>query len=274
MARRRGQVVGIVPTMGALHEGHLSLVRAARRSSSFVVASVFVNPTQFGPNEDLAKYPRDLDGDARKLASVGVDALFAPSPGEMYLEGDDTRVRVGKVAAPLEGAHRPGHFEGVATVVAKLLSLTGPCVALFGRKDYQQLLVIRRMVSDLFLPVTVVAHPIVREADGLAMSSRNAYLSTDERSRALSIVRGLAAAARSFAGGERKAGELAEEARRPIAAVASSIDYVEVRDASSLAPVDEVTSSGAVLLVACRIGSTRLIDNLVFGEDPPPLGGV
>jgi pantoate--beta-alanine ligase len=259
--------------MGALHDGHLSLARAAGREAEFVVASVFVNPTQFGPGEDFTRYPRDLENDTRKLASAGVSAVFAPDAGDMYPSGDDTRVRVGAVAAPLEGAHRPGHFEGVATVVAKLFGLVGPCTALFGRKDYQQLLVVRRMAADLFLPVKVVAHPIVRDHDGLALSSRNAYLSAEERSRALAIVRGLDAAARAFAAGQRDPGALRDEVLAPVSAAATSVDYVELRDPDTLAPVGALDAAHgrAVLLVACRIGSTRLIDNLVLGEDPPPL---
>src|SRR5579884_3842310 len=199
-SRRR---VAFVPTMGALHAGHLALVAEAKRRAPFVLVSIYVNPTQFGPGEDFARYPRDLEGDVRKVASAGADAVFAPDSGEMYPPGEQTRVRVGPLAEPLCGAFRPGHFEGVATVVAKLLGVVGPCVAVFGRKDYQQLLVIRRVVRDLFMPVEVVGHPIVREPDGLAMSSRNAYLSTDERARALALARGLDAAARLFAAGER-----------------------------------------------------------------------
>lgn len=272
-ARRRGEIIGFVPTMGALHAGHLALVEEARRRAAVVVVSVFVNPTQFGPHEDFARYPRDLEGDVRKLAGVGADLVFAPEAAQMYPEGDDTRVRVGGVAAPLEGAHRPGHFEGVATVVAKLFGIVGECVAVFGRKDYQQLLVIRRMARDLFVPVEIVGHPIVRERDGLAMSSRNRYLSADERTRALAIVRGLDAAARRFAGGERRARELERVAREPIEAAASSIDYVELRDADTLLPIDGDVPARAVLVVACRVGTTRLIDNLVLGEDAPPLPG-
>jgi pantoate--beta-alanine ligase len=270
-ARGSGARVGLVPTMGALHAGHLALAREARARASFVAASIFVNPTQFGPTEDFTRYPRDLDGDVAKLGSVGVDLVFAPAPDAMYPPGDDTRVRPGAVAAPLEGTHRPGHFEGVATVVTKLFGAIGPCVAVFGRKDYQQLLVVRRIVRDLLLPVEIVGHPIVREADGLALSSRNAYLSADERTRALSIVRGLDAACRRFASGERDARALERLARSSIEPAASSIDYVEARDADTLAPLDSVATR-AVLAVACRIGSTRLIDNVVLGEDAPPLG--
>ncbi|RYE88758.1 MAG: pantoate--beta-alanine ligase, partial [Myxococcales bacterium] len=202
-ARAAGQRVALVPTMGALHEGHLDLARAARRHAQFVVASIFVNPTQFGPNEDFARYPRDLAGDGAKLGSAGVDLLFAPTHEAMYPPGEQMRVRPGAIAGPLCGEHRPGHFEGVATVVTKLLVATGPCVALFGRKDYQQLQVIRRLVTDLLLPAEIVGVPTVREPDGLAMSSRNAYLSAEDRSRALALVRGLQAADALFRAGER-----------------------------------------------------------------------
>ena len=269
-ARSRGAGVGLVPTMGALHAGHLALVGHARQRAQLVVTSVFVNPTQFGPGEDFTRYPRDFDGDVRKLASAGVDLVFAPAPEEMYPPGDDTRVRVGALTAPLEGLHRPGHFDGVTTVVAKLFTAIGPCVAVFGRKDYQQLIVVRRMARDLLAPVEILAHPIVREPDGLAMSSRNAYLSAEERARALALVRGLDAAARRFAAGERGARDLERMARAPVETVATSIDYVEVRDADTLAPLD-VVGARAVLAIACRVGTTRLIDNVVLGEDAPPL---
>jgi pantoate--beta-alanine ligase len=269
-ARARGLRVGLVPTMGALHAGHLALVRHARQRAELVVTSIFVNPTQFGPGEDFTRYPRDLDGDLRKLAPAGADLVFAPAPEELYAPGDDTRVHVGALTAPLEGAHRPGHFDGVATVVAKLFAAVGPCVAVFGRKDYQQLLVVRRMARDLLAPVEIIGHPIVREPDGLAMSSRNAYLSTEERARALAIVRGLDAAARQFASGERDARELERLTRASIEAVATSIDYVEARDADTLAPLTAIDVR-AVLAVACRVGTTRLIDNVVLGEDPRPL---
>ena len=270
-ARAAGQVVAFVPTMGALHSGHLALVTEARRRASRVVVSVFVNPTQFGPSEDFARYPRNLEADMAKLAPLGVDFVFAPSVEDVYLPGDETRVRPGPLAAPLEGAYRPGHFEGVATVVAKLFGIIGPCAAIFGRKDYQQLLVVRRMVSDLFLPIDVVGHPIVRESDGLAMSSRNVYLSSEERARALAIVGGLDAAAVAFAGGERSARKLEQVAREPIARATASIDYVEARDADTLASIEGDVGGRAVLAIACRIGTTRLIDNVVLGEDARPL---
>jgi pantoate--beta-alanine ligase len=258
--------------MGALHDGHLALVREAFGHATFVVVSIFVNPAQFAPTEDLGRYPRDLPGDVAKLAAAGANLVFAPEPAVMYPPGDDTRVRVGRVGAPLEGERRPGHFEGVATVVTKLFAAVGPCVAVFGRKDYQQLLVVRRLVRDLLLPVEVIGHPIVRERDGLAMSSRNAYLSGDERARALSIVRGLDAAARAFARGERRRSEIEHLVRASIEPAATSIDYVEARDAEGLDALGETLAERAALLVACRVGTTRLIDNVVLGEDPAPLG--
>ena len=273
-ARGQGRRVGLVPTMGALHAGHLSLAREARLRAPFVVASIFVNPTQFGPGEDLSRYPRDLEGDMAKLATVGVDAVFAPEPQELYPVGEETRVRVGALAEPLCGRTRPGHFEGVATIVAKLFALVGPAVAVFGKKDYQQLLVIRRMARDLFLPVEVVGQATVREPDGLAMSSRNAYLSAAERQKALALVRGLDAASGAFAAGERRPRELERLARLPVEDVASSIDYVEARDADSLASLDGSAAPRTVLAIACRIGSTRLIDNVVLGEDPAPLAAI
>jgi pantoate--beta-alanine ligase len=274
-ARAKGLRVGLVPTMGALHEGHLALAREARKHADFVVVSIFVNPTQFGPNEDFARYPRDLDGDVAKLGAVGVDLVFAPETTEMYPPGDETRVRVGPLAAHLCGPHRPGHFEGVATVVTKLYAIAGPSTAVFGKKDYQQLAILRRIATDLFLPVKVVGHPIIREADGLAMSSRNAYLSAEERKRALALSRGLSSAARAFAGGERHAGTLRKLAHAEVEAAATSIDYVTLADADAIVPIDDgvrlASDARAVLAIACRIGGTRLIDNVVLGEDPAPV---
>jgi pantoate--beta-alanine ligase len=267
-ARSSGHAVAFVPTMGALHDGHLSLVRAARAHGDFVLVSIFVNPTQFGPNEDFSRYPRDLEDDANKLTPLGLSAIFAPEPLAMYPKGEETRVRVGALAEPLCGKFRPGHFEGVATVVAKLFAIVGPCSAIFGRKDYQQLAIIRRMTTDLFLPVNVVGEPIVREKDGLAMSSRNAYLSADERSRALSLSRALRAASAAFEGGERSAGKIEALARAEVEKGASSIDYVSVVDADSL-ETHETIGARALVAVACRVGKTRLIDNFVIGEDDP-----
>ena len=272
-ARARGERVGLVPTMGALHAGHVALVEDARRRASFVAVSVFVNPTQFGPNEDYARYPRVLEADCDQCERAGAGVVFAPPPEAMYPPGDETRVRVGATAGPLCGAHRPGHFEGVATVVAKLFALTGPCVAVFGRKDYQQLAVIRRFTRDLFLPVEVVGMRTVREPDGLAMSSRNAYLSAEQRAAALAIPRGLSRATAAFARGERDAGALVALAREEIARVATSIDYVDVADPDTVqvfAPGARV-GDRALLAVAVRLGGARLIDNVVMGEDPAPI---
>lgn len=271
-ARANGHRVGFVPTMGALHDGHLALVAAARRAS-FVVVSIFVNPTQFGPSEDLARYPRTLEADCARCADAGVDVVFAP-PGEaMYVAGEETRVHVGEVATALCGAHRPGHFEGVCTVVAKLFTLVGPSLAVFGRKDYQQFRVIERMVRDLFLPVELVGLSTVREADGLALSSRNRYLSQDERARALGLARGLSLAVAAFEAGERNAGRLRGLALGEVTRVATSVDYVTVADADTVVPLDDRDTIPArtLVAVAARLGATRLIDNVVLGEDPAPL---
>jgi pantoate--beta-alanine ligase len=268
-ARSRGSRVGFVPTMGALHEGHLSLVREAKKRSDVVAASVFVNPTQFGPNEDYSRYPRDLDGDANKLASAGADLVFCPETAAMYPKGEQTRVRVGSLAEPLCGAFRKGHFEGVATIVTKLFALTGPSVAVFGRKDYQQLCIVRRLVTDLMLPIEIVGHPIVREADGLAMSSRNAYLSEAERERALALSRGLRRAHQAFSRGERNPRALEDAAREDVERAADRTDYVSVLGADDLEPLSTV-GDRALIAIACHIGKTRLIDNMVLGEDPSP----
>jgi pantoate--beta-alanine ligase len=278
VARARGERVGLVPTMGALHAGHLSLIAEARRLAgrggpAFVVATVFVNPTQFGPGEDFARYPRALERDAELCAGAGASGVFAPEVAAMYPPGEETRVRVGPTAAPLCGAYRPGHFEGVATIVTKLLALAGPCVAVFGRKDYQQLQVIRRVARDLFLPAEIAGARTVREADGLAMSSRNAYLSPDDRRRAAEIPRALVEAWRAFARGERRAGALAGPARARLAPVADRIDYVDVADADTLRVLgpDEPAGERALVALAVRIGQARLIDNMVLGEDAPPV---
>ncbi|AUX39758.1 pantoate--beta-alanine ligase [Sorangium cellulosum] len=272
-ARAAGRRVGLVPTMGALHQGHLALIAEAKRSADFIAVTVFVNPTQFGAGEDLARYPRTLERDLDGCAEAGAAGVFAPEVAAMYPPGDETRVRVGATAAPLCGAHRPGHFEGVATVVAKLFALAGPCVAVFGRKDYQQLQVIRRMTADLFLPVELVGMKTVREPDGLAMSSRNAYLSPEQRSAARAIPLALTEACRAFARGERRAKALLEPARARLATVASSIDYVDLADPETLAIQSEGAAVGerALLAVAVRLGTARLIDNVVLGEDAPPI---
>jgi pantoate--beta-alanine ligase len=253
--------IALVPTMGALHAGHLSLVEIARRHADKVVASVFVNPTQFDRADDFARYPRDLERDGALLASAGVDVLFAPDADEMYPPGAQTVVSVDRLSEPLCGAHRPGHFRGVATVVLKLFHVVQPHVAVFGEKDWQQLALIRRMVRDLHVDIDVVGAPIVREADGLAMSSRNRHLDPLERTAALCLVRALAAAEACVAAGERDAAALVAAANAAIAREPRARpEYVAVVDAGSLEPVAEVAAP-AVLALAVWIGSTRLIDN-------------
>lgn len=263
--RREGLSVGFVPTMGALHDGHLSLIRAAGRRCDRVLASIFVNPLQFDAGEDLDRYPRDLDGDVAQLASASCDAVFTTTPDEMYPDGFSTYVTEDALARTLEGESRPTHFRGVLTVVCKLFHLARPDVAFFGQKDAQQALLIRRMVRDLNFPLEVSIEPIVREEDGLAMSSRNAFLDADQRKRARSLSRGLEAAAAEFGAGERDAEVLRAAAWGVVAGTEGiDVDYVEVRDATSLAPIDRVAER-ALLLVAARVGRTRLIDNEVLG---------
>jgi len=263
--RRDGRRIAVVPTMGALHEGHLALLRAARGQADVVILTIFVNPTQFGPNEDLGKYPRDEAGDLKKAQRAGIDLAFCPEPAAMYLPGAQTFVEVRELSQPLCGASRPGHFAGVATVVAKLFHITQPHVAVFGEKDYQQLAIIRRMARDLDFAVEITSVPIVREADGLAMSSRNAYLSPEQRYAARSLSAGLAAAEHAFAGGERRAAALIAAARAPIEAAAETrIDYAELRDAEELTAITDVERP-AVLALAVFVGTTRLIDNRVLG---------
>ncbi|MDF3067225.1 MAG: panC [Polyangiaceae bacterium] len=270
--RSRGERLGFVPTMGALHAGHLRLVEAARRHADRVAVSIFVNPTQFGPNEDFSKYPRTLERDVALLAGVGADLVLSPSADEMYPAGDTTRVRVGELSEHFCGPFRPGHFEGVATVVTKLFAIAGPCTALFGRKDFQQLKIIERLARDLRLPVTVVGEPTVRDADGLALSSRNAYLSADERSRALAIPRALAGAAERFDAGVRRAAELIEPVRAALSAAGLRPDYADIADPERLFPfaLDATVGERALIALAAFCGTTRLIDNLVLGEDPAP----
>ena len=262
--RRDGRKIALVPTMGFLHEGHLSLLREGRRRSDVLVLSLFVNPTQFGPNEDLARYPRDLEGDLAKARACGVDFVFAPTPDEMYPPGYQTYVDVRALSQGLCGDRRPGHFAGVASVVAKLFHLVRPHVAIFGEKDYQQLAVIRRMVRDLDLGVEVVGMPIVRESDGLAMSSRNAYLSPDERQQALSLSRSLRRAEELVRDGVRQVKRICDAVRAVISEAPSArIDYVELRDAETLAEIDQIDRA-AVLALAVFIGKTRLLDNRVL----------
>jgi pantoate--beta-alanine ligase len=262
--------VGLVPTMGALHEGHLALLERARAECATVVMSLFVNPTQFAPGEDLRSYPRSEDGDARLAAAAGVDVVFAPAAPEMYPDGFATTVHVAGVSEHLEGAARgSSHFDGVATVVAKLLNIVGPQVAYFGQKDAQQALVIRRLVRDLDMPVLIEVCPTVRAGDGLALSSRNAYLSDSERVRATALQRGLAAAAAVIAAGERDADAALTPAREELAAAEIETEYLEISDPETLAPVARI--EGPVLIaVAARVGGARLIDNVIAtpGQEP------
>ncbi|WP_309606258.1 pantoate--beta-alanine ligase [Phenylobacterium sp.] len=264
-ARQNMGRLGLVPTMGYLHAGHLSLVARARAECPAVAASIFVNPTQFGPNEDLSRYPRDLPRDLELLEAAGVDLVFAPEPSEMYPPGFDTQVRVGGITEVLEGAARPGHFSGVATVVVKLLNIIQPTLAYFGQKDAQQCVVIRKLARDLDLPVDVVIAPTVREADGLALSSRNRYLTPPQRAVAPAIFQGLSAAQRLFDAGERD-GEILRQAIRAVIAAQPDlkVDYVSVADPETLRALPTVQQQ-ALASVAARLGATRLIDNLILG---------
>jgi pantoate--beta-alanine ligase len=265
--RALGRRIGFVPTMGFLHEGHLRLVDEARRRADAVAMSIFVNPLQFGPAEDLSRYPRDLDRDRELAASRGVDCLFVPDAAVMYPPGSDTRVVPGEAASRWEGAVRPGHFSGVLTVVAKLFHLVQPDVACFGRKDIQQAVLICGMVRDLDWPTEIVVVPTVREPDGLALSSRNVYLSPADRSQALGLSRSLAAADRAWRAGERRAAELetvVRDALRMYPAIAA--DYIAVCEPERMAPVADAPA-GTIVALAARVGSTRLIDNIVLGEE-------
>ena len=260
--RAAGKRIAFVPTMGYLHDGHVSLLDEGRRRGDVLVLSIFVNPTQFGPKEDLSRYPRDLDGDLAKAERAGVDVTYVPDAAAMYPSGYQTFVEVEELQKPLCGASRPGHFRGVATVVLKLFHAVQPHVALFGRKDYQQLQVLTRMARDLDLGVDVVGLPIVREPDGLALSSRNAYLSPDERLRALALSRALLSARESFEQGERDAGRLVDCARQTLHLTPGvRLDYLELRDAESLAELHGRVSRPAVMAIAAFVGTTRLIDN-------------
>ena len=266
VVKAEGKTIGLVPTMGALHTGHLSLVRAARETTDIVIVSVFVNPTQFGPGEDYEAYPRDFSADSDKLAAAGVDAVFHPAPSEMYPEGYATDVNVeGALTDKLCGARRPGHFRGVATVVTKLLHLSRADKAFFGQKDAQQVVVVRRVVADLNLSTEIVMTPIVREGDGLALSSRNRYLSAEERGAALVLSRSLREAEAAFAGGEKDAAALKALVtttlmKEPLAV----IDYVELYSFPALRPVERLEEP-ALLAIAVKIGQTRLIDNVILG---------
>lgn len=263
-AKRGEKRLGFVPTMGALHEGHLSLVRAAKSSCDSVAASIFVNPLQFGPREDLQKYPRDFDRDRRLLENESVDLLFAPAVEEMYPAGAVTRVEVEGLSNKLDGRSRPGHFRGVTTVVAKLFHIVQPDAAFFGQKDAAQLAIIRRMVRDFNFPVEIIAGPIVRESDGLAMSSRNVYLNPEERKHALVLHRSLLRVKKLWEEGERDLARLIAAGREEVAKEKSvRLDYFEIVDADSLDATENV-ADGALVAVAAMVGETRLIDNVVL----------
>jgi pantoate--beta-alanine ligase len=265
-ARARGERIGFVPTMGFLHEGHLRLVDDAKRRAGCVVMSIFVNPTQFGPTEDFSRYPRDLRGDMSKAEGRGVDLLFVPDVAEMYPTPPALHVTADDLPARWEGAVRPGHFGGVLTVVAKLFNIVAPDVAIFGRKDFQQAALIRRMVRELNFPIDVVVAPTVREHDGLALSSRNTYLDESARATALGLVESLRAAERAFAAGERDGERLTAIGRDSLATHPEiGVDYFAVVDPSDMRPVEKATSE-SVAIVAARVGRTRLIDNMVLGE--------
>ncbi len=268
--RAGGESVALVPTMGYLHEGHLSLIQKARRNADRVIVSIFVNPTQFGPHEDFDRYPRDTERDARLCEEAGADALFLPETSEMYPQGYATYVNVeGPLTETLCGASRPGHFRGVATVVTKLFTICEPDVAVFGQKDAQQVAVIRRFTADLNLPVRILVAPIVREKDGLAMSSRNVYLSDEERRQALSLSASLRLAQDLFAGGERKSEFLLGAVTRTISTEPlASLEYARLVDMSSLEPITTIEKP-ALLALAVHFGGTRLIDNTIL---PPQTG--
>jgi pantoate--beta-alanine ligase len=256
--------LGFVPTMGYLHDGHMSLIHAARARAGVVVASIFVNPLQFGPKEDFARYPRDEERDLAMLREAGVDAVFMPGTAEMYPPGFASSVEVGAIASRLEGKHRPGHFRGVATVVCKLFNIVQPDIAYFGQKDAQQLRVIRRMVTDLSMAVEVVGLPTVRERDGLALSSRNVYLTPDERTQALVLSRALRLAEERYRAGERNAETIRRAMRRLIReAPSAAIDYVSIADEATLDELRTIDRP-ALVSMAVRIGRTRLIDNVVL----------
>jgi pantoate--beta-alanine ligase len=263
-ARPAFPTLGLVPTMGFLHEGHLSLVRASRAANAATAASLFVNPTQFGPNDDFGRYPRARERDLALLEAAGCDLVFAPEVETMYPPGFDTRIEIGGVTEGLEGAVRPGHFAGVATVVAKLFNIVQPTRAYFGQKDAQQVAVIKKLVRDLDMPVEVVVLPTMREADGLALSSRNTYLTPEQRQDGLALWRALSAARALYEAGERAADRLRSAMTEPVAAIGATADYISVAHPSTLHELDTIGPEGALLSLAVRIGTTRLIDNILL----------
>jgi pantoate--beta-alanine ligase len=266
-ARRDGRSIGLVPTMGALHEGHLSLVDASAAQCDLTVVTIFVNPTQFGPGEDFERYPRTLERDLALLAGRGAGLVFAPATTALYQPGHATRVEVDRVTAEFEGRFRPGHFSGVATIVLKLLQLAAPDVGYFGQKDFQQCVVIRRMAADLDVPTAIHVLPTVREPDGLAMSSRNAYLSQSERQQALGVISALRTATALVRSGERNAAPIIRQMREALrAAGLDPIDYAALVEPHELQPV-QLVSGPTLGLIAAHAGRTRLIDNLLFGPD-------
>jgi pantoate--beta-alanine ligase len=269
-ARRGGKGIALVPTMGALHEGHLALVDRARERAGTVVMSLFVNPLQFGPNEDFARYPRDREGDARLAGSRGVDFLFAPQPDEIYRSGRAITVVPTALASRWDGASRPGHFTGVLTVVAKLFNIVQPDVAIFGQKDIQQATLIRAMVRDLDFPIHVIVAPTVREADGVALSSRNAYLSAADRKRARVLSRAIFAMRDAFDAGETSTAALEKLGNAVVAAEGTvKLEYLAVMDPETLEPAP-VAAPGSIIAIAARVGTTRLIDNLILGAAGSP----
>lgn len=268
-ARAARHRVGLVPTMGALHEGHFSLIDQAKARADYIALTIFVNPLQFGPGEDLDRYPRTFESDVEGCRKRGVDLIFAPNPDAMYPAGFQTEVSIKNVTQPLEGEFRPSHFDGVTTVVAKLFNLTGPCTAMFGRKDYQQWKVLSRMALDLDMPIEVLGCPIIREPDGLALSSRNRYLNARDRDRAVAIVTGLRAAHDAWLEGERDPGRLGKLAGDPVHRQFDRIDYVAAVDPETLlAP--EGRPEALLIAAAAHLGETRLIDNVLLGGDPRP----
>lgn len=272
--RARGRSLAVVPTMGGLHRGHLSLIERGLEVCDRVIVTIFVNPTQFAPHEDFDAYPRTLEHDVANCEMAGACAVFAPTTDEMYPPGDCTRVHVEGLSRYLCGHSRPHHFQGVATVVTKIFAAVGPCRGVFGKKDYQQLKIVQRLVTDLLLPVSIVPATTFRDENGVAMSSRNQYLNAGERVRARALVEGLSGAARAFQRGVRSAGELRDLVVRSVAKAELELDYASVANAETLEPFDDGqhVEDRALLAVAAKVGSTRLIDNLVLGEDADPLG--